>query len=627
MSGMGMDMGMEGPFKGENTRIAHAYWYIIAAIAGIRGFRTIFDQIRTRIAKRQSDSRGLVPSQPSNIFIQSYETCLTICRELTYPTMKPFSGSISRYFTIPPLGQCLTILTYWIILLIMLWTNVLLPKSDDMYAYHWEKVGFRAAWISVTQIPFIYALSCKFNIISIVTGVSYDRLNWLHRWAARTLFLTVIVHWSHFYREWDLASFVKWELKLMPMVKYGFGAWAVLGWAVLTGFGFFRTKIYELWIIQHLATAGVLLWLLYVHVPSYARYNIWMAIGFVVFDRTVRGFLSVWRNLHIRGLGRTNGQVGFKTEVEPLPHDYVRVTLKDVNFSWRAGQHIYLSIPSVLSIPFESHPFTIASSASTSSESTKDLTLYLKVHNGFTKRLLGRARKNFSSGNVYTPKAFISGPWGIPPLPSLERANSLIFICSSTGASFTIPLLEHAINHAPFVQRISFHWIVRFEDQIDWFRIRLQDALQRLQTLGLENVECRIYVTGLTKVLATGSDIDSARSASSTTEKEIVNTNVSDQKEKKPLEALAQSVSNTSSESISQTTYKIDYSVGRPDSFVPLMRPTIEAARGETVIVACGSRELVASVRNTTGKLSDERAVHKGTGAQGLYFFGETYGW
>jgi hypothetical protein len=48
---------------------------------------------------------------------------------------------------------------------------------------------------------------------------------------------------------------------------------------------------------------------------------------------------------------------------------------------------------------------------------------------------------------------------------------------------------------------------------------------------------------------------------------------------------------------------------------------------GETGILACGGSRFTADLRNYVARTSDERAVHKGTGAQGLYLFCETYGW
>jgi Ferric reductase like transmembrane component len=136
-------------------------------------------------------------------------------------------GPVSRYFNPPALGRCMLLLADWIAILTALWPNTILTPPSPNYAYKWEIVGFHAAWVSVTQLPLIYRFRGKINVISLITGASYERLNWLHRWIARTLFLIVIVHWSFFFREWWITDFVKLELEMMPIAKFGFGAWSV----------------------------------------------------------------------------------------------------------------------------------------------------------------------------------------------------------------------------------------------------------------------------------------------------------------------------------------------------------------------------------------------------------------
>jgi hypothetical protein len=39
----------------------------------------------------------------------------------------------------------------------------------------------------------------------------------------------------------------------------------------------------------------------------------------------------------------------------------------------------------------------------------------------------------------------------------------------------------------------------------------------------------------------------------------------------------------------------------------------------------CGPSGLVHSTRNAAVKISDERSVHKGTGAQGIYVYAEAF--
>ena len=55
------------------------------------------------------------------------------------------------------------------------------------------------------------------------------------------------------------------------------------------------------------------------------------------------------------------------------------------------------------------------------------------------------------------------------------------------------------------------------------------------------------------------------------------------------------------------------------------VRGAVEATGGETMVAVCGGKSLVACVRNTAAALSDERGVHKGTGAQGISVWSEHY--
>jgi hypothetical protein len=89
------------------------------------------------------------------------------------------------------------------------------------------------------------------------------------------------------------------------------------------------------------------------------------------------------------------------------------------------------------------------------------------------------------------------------------------------------------------------------------------------------------------------------------------------------------STRSTDSESLqdNSTVATLPITYGRPRSLDALIRPTVEDSEGETAIIACGGATFMAEVRNYTAALSDERAVHKGTGAQGIFLFTETYGW
>jgi len=58
-----------------------------------------------------------------------------------------------------------------------------------------------------------------------------------------------------------------------------------------------------------------------------------------------------------------------------------------------------------------------------------------------------------------------------------------------------------------------------------------------------------------------------------------------------------------------------------------IIRKSLEQALGESAVVACGPTGLTDQVRQDCVRLSDERAIHKGTGAQGLYCHIEGFGY
>jgi NAD(P)H-flavin reductase len=63
---------------------------------------------------------------------------------------------------------------------------------------------------------------------------------------------------------------------------------------------------------------------------------------------------------------------------------------------------------------------------------------------------------------------------------------------------------------------------------------------------------------------------------------------------------------------------------GRPKT-KDIIRRSLEQALGESAVVVCGPQGLVADVKQDVCSLSDERAVHKGTGAQGIYLHTESF--
>ncbi|KAF7881571.1 uncharacterized protein EAF02_006259 [Botrytis sinoallii] len=632
MSGMsgGMDMGSNMMFRPYNQKLALGYWYIIA---GLR---------RSKIVSLK------YPTKPSNRIQEIYATATAIFRESSYPQIHISTPYLS-WLSPPSSGRTILLLCYWAILIFMMTYDVTIKD-----AYYYERIGFRGAWISVTQVPLIYLLSSKSNIIGALIGSSHERLNWFHRWVSRTLLLTVTVHGAFFFQEWVRADFVSFELKLMPMVKYGMGAWGILLWTFLSSLSPLRRMAYEVFVLQHIACAAVFLWLLYIHVPEYARYNVWFAVAAMSFDWVLRGILLIVRNFRVKVVGaacRGMQRVGHQAELQALSADITIISIKDAPFTWKAGQHMYLWLPRLG--PLETHPFTIASPYQTSNKChCNEIQLAIRAQKGFSRRIHNYASKMQSLDKTAILTAFVSGPYGVPP--NWSSYETILLISASTGASYTLPILE-SILHNPTptcVQRIQFLLV----------RASLADKK------GIQLI-VKIAVTGNDGASMTSSKAEEGRAGYQSTHHqrqedaaairdpvgrqtttkspyEVQTQSYNDEKNSDKTESLitTQQISRVSgdspqpgggcccakkpeaksSEKSRRGVRDIIYLNGRPD-ISQFIRGPIEITGGETAITVCCGKGLVAKVRNSTAKLSDERAVHKGTGANGIFLHVEEY--
>jgi NAD(P)H-flavin reductase len=546
----------------------------------------------------------------------------------------------NRYFawlSPPPLGRVLVLACYWAMITFMM-TNGAIIKD----VYYYERIGFRNAWISVTQVPLVYLLASKSSIIGYIIGSSHERLNWLHRWVSRTLLITVTVHGGFFIREWMKADFVLLELEMMPVVKYGMGAWGVLVWTFITSLSPLRSMAYQVFVLQHIVAAAVLLWLLSVHVPSYAIYNIWFAIGAVSFDWVLRLCMGFYRNIRIRRGSSCSctKRIGHQVDVRASGSDISIITVRDMHLSWKPGQHVYLWVPALG--PLEMHPFTIATPRQKSEgHHCNVIQLAIKAQSGFSRRLYRYAIKTQGILNS-SLTGFILGPYGLPP--QWDAYETLILISASTGASFTLPILESILEGKKTVctQRIKFLFAVRQRNHIEFYTKRLSEALAQAQVVGID-LHVEIAVTGDEASLADdekvvpvpeNSDVDISKNAMI-----VVEESKDAQYPVGFVKSLSMSTSTSSSSRGSlekeygyesglgnsiKTSDSIKYSYGRPD-IDSFLRNPVEETGGETAVAVCGGKPLVARVRNSVASLSDERAVHKGTRAQGIFLHVEEY--
>ena len=100
---------------------------------------------------------------------------------------------------------------------------------------------------------------------------------------------------------------------------------------MLSGFDVFKNLNYEIFVAQHIYPAATLLWQLHTHVPAYAAYITYVAVGFVAFDRSAQIIWMAFPNTH--GLGRLLSKApGYITRLKRLPEERVELTIEAVDF-------------------------------------------------------------------------------------------------------------------------------------------------------------------------------------------------------------------------------------------------------------------------------------------------------
>ncbi|KAL8868892.1 MAG: hypothetical protein Q9174_004684 [Haloplaca sp. 1 TL-2023] len=645
-------------------------------------------------------------------------TITALTREFAYASF-PLVLSKRFRWTSPALGGVSMIMAELILVLVLCFY-----KLDSRDQWQWENIGYRTGFIAAAQLPLVVLLAGKRNIIGWLAGTSYERLNWLHRWVSRVLFLTVTIHLGFWFTSWDRYDYIMVKLTTDPITQRGFAAWCILLWIVLSSLAPIRRLNYEFFVIQHVVTFVGFFAAVYLHLPSEVKVWVWLPIGFFIFDRSLRAFTTVFINISIfnRKTRHTSTLVP-KATFEPFAGDTTKITIKNPPIHWKAGQHVFLTCHKLA--PLQAHPFTIASIPADGK-----LDFLVKSKSGGTKSFFRHAEKSQSlplaSSDLrhhHEQSVILEGPYG--RIRPLRQFDSVFLIAGSSGATFTAPLMRDIVSnwwkhrnnrrcgwaHPAFAfqgaatRLIRFIWVIKSQQQLDWFRSQLSEVVADVRQMRQDGcdveVDISVYITcddsfagsnpstgessipGLPqedqeeKSILESSSTDSGRekhgrislaSVSSSSqdrakvsgscgpngycccmktiedESEVrksdrqchcnCGTDKVEIAEDKPItvqsskESTAVASQNLIHKEVLQPAQDMGFSIlsGRPKPR-NLVRKMLEQALGESAVVVCGPKGLVEDVRQSVVSLSDERAVHKGTGAQGIYFHAEMFGY
>lgn len=552
------------------------------------------------------------------------------------------------WLKVPPFGTISLLLIYLGFVLALEFID-----NDVPGAQHYTALGIRAGWLAIAQVPLLILLAGKNNLISFVTGVSYERLNVLHRWVSRMLLLLATLHMGYQNYGWDQYGLRQLEWSTDTCPPTGIATYAILLWINLTTFAPMRNFSYEFFVVQHLITFFGFIIAIMFHLPSTALYSrVWIYIPIVLYflDRVIRTSRYAYNNI-TPGHATLTALDGGVTKV--------RVPVKHIR-KWKPGSHVLLSIPR-LGLG-QSHPATIASIPSSHNN---DLVFILKGHRGFTDRLIKSANsstisllpstKQESSNPQKTHIALIDGPYG-GSQSDFAAFDSVLLIAGSTGITFILPLLLDIAHRASSsrlpVRHISFVWVIKNVSWTSWISAELISTFQTLYNAGIET-ELKIFVTcddTFTEGSSdpnpkTGCQCDKSlgpcccvRNATAKNENETdaitrSGSESSALNEKKPQPHTTELTTSPSTNPCSPnnnnnttTLAPSSFRSGRPDIH-SLIWQLLDQAEGESGVACCGPVGLNARVRNCVVSICDERAVCKGSGEEGVYLHCEGFAW
>ncbi|KAI8973096.1 iron reductase [Trametes punicea] len=367
--------------------------------------------------------------------------------------------------------------------------------------------GGRAGAIGASQFPLITAFGTKNNILAYITGISYDKLNYVHRMAARVVFVLLWVHGGSKIAHLVPAAYDEW------FIRVGLTTMTAFTILILVSLRPIRARVYEIFYFVHFLTVLIVLLGAYFHTnDKHVGSYVWPSFLIWGLDRVIRVARLVYYNHLYFGFSADAHRLD--ASVELLSPHFVRLHMRrPPHFRWTPGQTAFLMMPTVSGIPLEAHPFTIASvderyqlhgvkesseakegeKMRTDSEETapywKELVFLINVREGFTRRLAGIAEKGEKV------KVLVDGPYGFSP--DLDNDDTVVLVAGGSGVSFTIStflgVLSRVQDGKSKCRRLLFIWSIRDASHIKWVSKTLSKALE-LAPSQIE-IAIRIFVT------------------------------------------------------------------------------------------------------------------------------------
>ena len=173
------------PFAGQFDYGHYATWYYLAILALFIIVARAQRYLDHHSSSRTSDSR----EKPSLA-----QKCKALGRSVAYRRVR---GRTWTFLELPSFGV-LTLLLLTVVFFAIL-TFAARPYYRHHEAYGSPPIAIRSGALAFACTPILIALGGKANVITLLTGISHEKLNVVHRWVGYIILVLSLVHTIPFF--------------------------------------------------------------------------------------------------------------------------------------------------------------------------------------------------------------------------------------------------------------------------------------------------------------------------------------------------------------------------------------------------------------------------------------------
>ncbi|ODV81294.1 uncharacterized protein CANTADRAFT_25485 [Suhomyces tanzawaensis NRRL Y-17324] len=423
----------------------------------------------------------------SNVGTSLVDVLVAYCRFVGY---KQVPASIS-YFTSLPLSIGSSL--FMIVSGLYMFCYCLVPHFwyRGCRGFGSPPLAVRAGIMATALTPFIYVMAGKSNMISVLTGISYEKLNVYHQYVGVSALVLSIIHTIPFIHQLRMEGGSKhlYDTVFGDFNYYsGIPPLVLLGVLCLASKSVIRKYIYETFWHLHwmagIAYFGTLWW----HINDQLGCENYMygALGFWATQFLYRILMKTAFKPNKLFLKPR------KAQLKKLNDGIFEVIIANTDgYKWQPGQHVFLRF--VGSKFLDNHPFSIISM---SDHDNKEMKFIILPKKGMTKVLFDQLDDFVAKEKL----VYIDGPYGGTSRDptTFER---VVLLATGTGITATLPYLSFLSNHIrdvtangklPLITRgINFVWVIKHHEDIAWVR----EELERCQSVAGDYINIDIYIS------------------------------------------------------------------------------------------------------------------------------------